>query len=1596
MPPRNRHRYQPVITDAFADGEDASMVSEPTIPGYPDDLGGEADDVTPKTEPRGSVSFDEAWNSKKVDDQERKNGKGSILQEEDPGEFRFRAIDERTALRSRMLEERVEDKLRSVDDRFRSLEDKMDLRHEELVGMMARLFQETRGGIKGQEEIGRGAVPYNEIPKGSPRGMPSPSSQFKQSTVVGGRSDGFLKRNPKSQLPSSTVSRLPLPKNPKVEIPIFKGDGDILNWLYQLEHVFTIHHTPVEDRVEFCVFYLQGEALLWWRWLEKQKGGTITWPEFYDEMILQYGPDDLDDPLSALANLKQTGSVQEYHKSFIRLAHLIEETEKNLISLFLSGLREELRGKVKLDRPTTMVSAYRSAVARESIAVAERKQSRFVPFKGSVNNPLITRNQPVPAAVKNTNTTPGRRLSPIQVEEYRKKGLCFKCDEAYTPGHKCQGKSLMLIECDDSEEEQGEEILLRPKDTLENSLPELSFHAMEGSTSPTTIRFFGQVNRKPVNVLLDTGSTHNFIDPKVVQRTGLAVDQETSFSVTIAGDDKLQSEGICRAVCFKCQGLEIVTDFHVLPIGGCQMVLGVDWLQSLDELTVNFKKKRVKITRNNQSWELQGVLPNDMEIVSARVMEKTLYQSTKGWVMYVCQKLDSQPVEGCHDQLQALCQEYDVLFEEVLGLPPKRSHDHQINLIPGTEPVNLRPYRHPWEQKNVIEKMVEEMLDSGIIRNSRSPYASPVVLVKKADGTWRLCVDYRALNQKTVKDKYPIPLIDELLDELHGSNIFSKLDLRSGYHQIRMREEDIPKTAFRTHSGHYEYLVMPFGLTNAPATFQALMNELFKPYLRKFVLIFFDDILIYSKSLQEHLKQLRLVFEILKVNQLFAKRSKCQFGVSEVAYLGHVVSAKGVAVDMNKIQAIIEWPVPKTLKALRGFLGLTGYYRKFIKGYSTLAAPLTALTKKQAFCWTEATQKAFETLKSALTNPPVLALPNYSSPFVIECDASATRIGAVLMQDNHPLAYISQELKNPGKLASAYEREMLGLLLATKKWRQYLLGREFVVKTDHKPLKYLLEQRLYTEAQHTWLLKLCNYRYRVEYKKGKENVAADSLSRRNETIERPAMMEISVIESDWIEIVKKLVDTDVYFSELDRRWTEGSLDSAKYQKKNGLFYYKGRIMISPSASVIPLLITEHHDTPVGGHSGYEKTYQRLKRVVYWPGMKGSIKKYIRECDICQRSKYETTRPAGFLQPLPIPGQVWKDISMDFIEGLPKSWGKSVIFVIVDRLTKFAHFLPLSHPYTAKTVAATFIDHIYSLYGLPHSIVSDRDTVFTSEFWKELWSLQGTQLLFSTSFHPQTDGQTEVVNRCLETYLRCFCSHKPQDWCKWLPWAQFWYNTSWHSSIKMTPYQALYGKPPPTISSYIPKTAKLQIVEDALLDRDTTLQLLKDNLVKAQDRMKKLADSHRTERSFEIGDLVFLRLQPYRQVSVGGKRSQKLSPLFYGPYRIIQKMGSVAYKLDLPAEARIHPVFHVSQLKKKLGITIQVQNQLPSHNIEVIKEPEAILERRMVNRLGKAVTEVLVKWKQLPIDDASWENYWGLVKRFPTFDLESRSTLRKEQ
>lgn len=439
--------------------------------------------------------------------------------------------------------------------------------------------------------------------------------------------------------------------------------------------------------------------------------------------------------------------------------------------------------------------------------------------------------------------------------------------------------------------------------------------------------------------------------------------------------------------------------------------------------------------------------------------------------------------------------------------------------------MNQKPYRYAVYQKDEIDKMVKELLDAETVQPSSSAYASPVVLVKKKDNTWRLCVDYRKLNTMTIKNRFPIPLIEDLMDELGGSKVYSKIDLRAGYHQVRMDPNDVHKTAFRTHGGHYAYRVMHFGLTNAPATFQGLMNGVFKKYFQKFVLIFFDDILIYSSTFSEHMEHLRVVFELMRGNQLYAKRSKCAFATSHVEYLGHFIEAKGVSTDPNKVKAVQEWPIAKNLKALRGFLGLAGYYQRFFKDFGLIARPLTTLTKKDAFVWHKEAENSFETMKKTLCEAPVLALPRFDKKFVVETDASGKGIGAVLMQDGQPLAYISRHLKGKQLALSIYEKELLAVIFAVQKWRHYLLTQHFIIRTDQRSLKYVLEQRLNTPIQQQWLPKLLEFDYTIQYKKGKENLVADVLSRVDGT--EVLHMAMTVLECDLMKKIQEAYETDV-------------------------------------------------------------------------------------------------------------------------------------------------------------------------------------------------------------------------------------------------------------------------------------------------------------------------------------------------------------------------------------------------------------------------------------------------------------------------------------
>ena len=807
----------------------------------------------------------------------------------------------------------------------------------------------------------------------------------------------------------------------------------------------------------------------------------------------------------------------------------------------------------------------------------------------------------------------------------------------------------------------------------------------------------------------------------------------------VANGERIACPGVLPQAPFVIQGSSFTADLFIMPLAGFDVVLGAQWLGTLGPVTLDF-------TACTMSFQQQGATNQwraEAEPRSSSVCTTTASPSL----------------------LDELLASFGGVFAEPQGLPPPRSHDHGITLQPGAPPATVWPYRYPPAHKDELERQCAVMMQQGLIRRSSSAFSSPVLLVKKADGSWRFCVDYRALNAITVKDAFPIPVVDELLDELRGAKFFTKLDLRSGYHQVRMRASDIDKTAFRTHDGLYEFLVMPFGLCNAPATFQALMNDVLRPFLRRFVLVFFDDILIYSTSWADHLRHLRAVLTMLQQHQLFVKRSKCAFGVSSISYLGHIISEAGVAMDSAKVQAVADWPQPRSVRAVRGFLGLAGYYRKFVQDYGTIAAPLTALLQKDGFAWNDAATAAFLALKAAITSAPVLALPDFQQEFIVECDASTHGFGAVLLQDKHPIAFFSRPVAPRHRALAAYERELIGLVHAIRHWRPYLWGRRFTVRTDHYSLKFLLDQRLSTIPQHHWVGKLLGYDFSVEYKPGAQNTVADALSRRDTP--EGVVLAISAPRFDYIERLRQAQVQDPALVAI-RDELSASTRSAPWSIVDGLVTYDSWLYVPSALALLPEIVAAVHDD---GHEGVQRTLHRLRRDFHFPDMRRVVQDFVRASPTCQRFKTEHLHLAGLLLPLPVPTGVWTDISLDFIEALPRVKGKSVILTVVDRFSKYCYFIPLAHPYSAESVAQAFYSGIVCLHGLPQSMVSDRDPVFTSIFWKELMRLLGVKLHMTTAFHPQSDGQTEAANRVIAMYLRCFSGDRPRDWLRWLPWAE---------------------------------------------------------------------------------------------------------------------------------------------------------------------------------------------------------------------------------
>ncbi|GJW96969.1 reverse transcriptase domain-containing protein [Tanacetum coccineum] len=796
-----------------------------------------------------------------------------------------------------------------------------------------------------------------------------------------------------------------------------------------------------------------------------------------------------------------------------------------------------------------------------------------------------------------------------------------------------------------------------------------------------------------------------------------------------------------------------------------------------------------------------------------------------------------------------------VFPNDLLVLPPLSEIEFRIELIPKATPVAKSPYRLAPSELEELSGQLKELQDKGFIRPSSSPWGAPVLFVKKNDGSFRMCIDYRELNKFTVKNRYPLPRIDDLFDQLQGSQFFSKINLRSGYHQLRVHEDDISKTTFRTRYGYFEFTVMPIGLTNAPAIFMDMMNRVCRPYLYKFVIVFIDDILVYSKTQEEHVEHLR------------------------------------IHVDPSKIEAV-----------------------------KNLRAPRTPTEGEEQ-------ELAFQTLNDKLCNAPVLALPDGPEDFVVYCDASGIGLGCVLMQRGKVIAYASRQLKVYENNYTTHDLELRAVVFALKIWMHYLYGTKSVIYTDHRSLQHIFSQKELNMRQRRWIELFSDYDCEIRYHPGKANVVADAQSRKEKLkpkrVRAMNMILHSSIKDRILVAQKEAVD-----------------ESAGLQR--GL---DEMIELRNDGALSKYFV----------HLGADKMYYDLRDRYWWPGMKKDIAKY-------------------------------EGIAMDFVTKLPRtSNGHDTIWVIVDRLTKSAHFLPMHKDYKMERLVRLYLNEIVARHGVLISIISDCDSHFTSRFWQSLQEALGTRLDMSMAYHPQTDGQSEHTLQTLEDMLRACILDFEGSWDVHLPLVEFSYNNSYHSSMRCASFEALYGRKCRSLIMWA-EVGEGQLMGPEFVQETTKkISQIKDRLKAASDRQKRYTDKRRKPLEFSVGDYVLLKVSPWKGV-VRFRKKGKLAPRFVGPFEIIEKIGPVAYRLDLPGELNcVHDTFHMSNLKKCLADPIL---KVPLDEIQVdaklnfVEELVEIFEREFKKLKRGRIAIVKVQWNSKRGPEFTWERENHIKLKYP--------------
>ena len=895
------------------------------------------------------------------------------------------------------------------------------------------------------------------------------------------------------------------------------------------------------------------------------------------------------------------------------------------------------------------------------------------------------------------------------------------------------------------------------------------------------------------------------------------------------------------------------------------------------------------------------------------------------------------------------------------------------------------------------------MLAQGLISPANSPYAAPasVLLVKKPDGSLRMCVDYRALNKSTVRDRFPLPLIEDLLNKLAGATIFSKIDLKSGFWQMRVDPADEHKTAFVTPLGSFQFKVLPMGLSNAPSSFQRLMQHVLKDFLDIFVAVYLDDIVIYSKSVEDHRDHVRQVLLALRKHNLFLNAAKCVFGVPAISFLGHKVGHNSLGMEEEKVEAVKHWKMPRTRADIRSFLGFANFSRRFVPAFAKIATPLTdALAEDAPRTFTGlsgAQQFAFRRLKELLTTAPVLLMPQRDRPFTVSVDASDEAVGAILQQDIgsglQPVAYMSKRLSSAERNYSIRDKELLAQVVAIEHWRVYLAGRPFSLLTDHESLASLDQQELRSGRLARWAQRMSEFEFSVHYIKGELN-AADGLSRLHPSsptapstaqgvaataISHPTSLASPFPAAEELTELRK----ETYFKRVLEALEQPSvgLTIVMQQRVERFKLTEDRLWITDGTKRTRLCIPsrsrsfflhEFHDTLApGGHQGVDRTYAALSAHVFWPNMWRSVQNYVRKCDACQRNKASVHTPAAPAQPLVRPDRPWESISIDFMDLPLTPRGHDSALIATDRFSRMVHIMPTTRTVTAEESVDLLLQGVVRAHGIPGSIVSDRDPRFTSALWQGLWAAFGTRLQMSTAHRPQADGQSERSNRSVQTVMRQFCNSLGTDWdtprvCALVELA---INSATQNDTSLSAMQIATGQQPSTpMGLFVPGVPR---DDTALLNKlDLIWRRVKDALAESQERVADAVNNRfqpAQDTPFKVGDEVLLHTRNYPQL-----RANKLQPMYAGPFKVAGRPSPGVAVLQLPASLKLHPSINIDQLKlykrDELAAPAPGPLQRSQDGGGDVYAVERLLDRR--RRYNKF--EYRVRWKGYGPEHDSWE------------------------